>query len=304
MKKSQKEIEFTNQDCVIKDQKYLKFPLTRLQLNIGKLGAVEGKLKQVRVIPQYGKFVVEIVKEIEPVQQEFNPNHYMAIDIGLNNLATIVTNTGMKPVLFKGQHVKSINHHYNKRKAHLMSILRHGKNPKQGPFTSKQLETLHSTRHRKLKDIFHKISYHVVQMAMREKVNTIIIGQNKGWKQEINIGKRNNQAFCHIPHQMLIDMITYKAEQYGMVVKVNEGSYTFKASFLDQDEIPVYGDTDHPKKFSGKRIARGMYRSAKGLLINADINGAGNILRKVVPNAFADGIWGLFVSTPLALSVR
>lgn len=304
MKSSQKEIEFTNQDCVIKDQKYLKFPLTKLQLNIGKLGCVNGKLKQVRVIPQYGHFVIEIVQEIELEKRELNPNHYMGIDLGLNNLATIVTNTGMIPVLLKGQLVKSINQYYNKKKAYYMGILRHGKNPKEGPFTSKRLEKLHLIRYRKMKDIFHKVSYRIVKIALREKVGTIIIGQNRGWKQEIGIGKRNNQAFCHVPHQMLINMITYKAEQYGMNVQVNEESYTSQASFLDRDEIPTYGEDNEKKKFSGKRLARGLYRSLEGLLINADVNGGGNILRKAVPNAFADGIEALFVSTPLALSVH
>ena len=110
IKSGQKEVEFSNQDCVIKEQKYLKFPLTKLQLNIGKLGATQGKLKMVRVIPQYGRFVVEIVREVKSTPQELNPHHYMGIDLGLSNLATIVTNTGMQPVLFKGRHVKSIDY--------------------------------------------------------------------------------------------------------------------------------------------------------------------------------------------------
>lgn len=305
IKTNVKDVVFTNQDCVIKKQKYLKFPLTSLQLNIGKIGCNEGRLKQVRVIPQYGHFVVEMVQEMTfETQNDFNLDSFMAIDLGLNNLATIVTNTGMKPVLIKGQMIKSINQYYNKMKAYFMGILRHGKEANEGPFTSKRLERLHQTRFLKIKDLFHKTSYHIVQLALQEKVGTIIIGKNQGWKQEIEIGKQNNQAFCHVPHQLLINMITYKAEQYGMKVDVREESYTSQASFLDQDEIPTYGENNQEKEFSGKRISRGLYRSAKGRLINADVNGGGNILRKAVPNAFADGIEGLFVSTPLVLSIR
>ena len=280
---SQKEILFTNQDCVVKNDKYLKFPKTKLQLNIGKLG-FKGKLKQVRVIPKYGMFTVELVMEpkIEKLDNYvLQDENVMAIDIGIDNLATIVTNTGRRPVLFKGKHVKSINQYYNKKKAHFIGILRHGKQPNQGPFTSKRLERLHKTRHQKLKDIFHKVSRQIVSIAVEENIGTIVIGHNKDWKQEINIGKRNNQSFVSIPHTMLIEMITYKASEYGIETLVSEESYTSKASFVDNDEIPVYGEkVDIKPVFSGRRIKRGLYRTKSGVLVNADVNGAANILRK------------------------
>jgi len=280
---SQKEILFTNQDCVVKNDKYLKFPKTKLQLNIGKLG-LKGKLKQVRVIPKYGMFTVELVMEPDAKKLDnyvFKDGNVMAIDIGIDNLATIVTNTGRRPVLFKGKHVKSINQYYNKKKAHFIGILRQGKQSNQGPFTSKRLERLHKTRHQKLKDIFHKVSRQIVDIAVEEKIGTIIIGHNKDWKQEINIGKRNNQSFVSIPHSLLIEMITYKAIEYGIETLISEESYTSKASFIDNDEIPVYGKkTDKKPVFSGRRIKRGLYRTKSGVLINADVNGAANILRK------------------------
>jgi putative transposase len=148
-----------------------------------------------------------------------------------------------------------------------------------------------------------------VNLALQEQVDMIVIGQNKQWKQESNMGKRHNQHFCSIPHRLLIQMIEYKANEQGIQVVVVEESYTSKASFIDSDFLPTY-EKGKRYTFSGKRIRRGLYRSADHILLNADVNGAANIVRKVVPNAFANGIEGLdghlsiIVSTPLVLSVR
>jgi putative transposase len=277
----EKDVVFTNQDCVIKDDKFLKFPKTKERLNIGKLGFSEGKLKQVRVVPKYSEYVVELVMDVPTEQKECLDNgRYMSIDLGIDNLATIVTNTGRSPVLVKGKNVKSINQYYNKKKAYFLGILRQGKQTNEGPFTSERLERLHQKRHRKMKDIFHKASSEVMKIALEENINTIIIGQNKEWKQNSNIGKRNNQSFVSIPHSLFIKMITYKAEEYGIEVIVTEESYTSKASFVDGDDIPTYGESVGKKQFSGKRIRRGLYRSGRDCLINADVNGAANILKK------------------------
>jgi putative transposase len=277
----EKEIIFSNQDCVIKDGKYLKFPKTKDRLNIGKMGTLQGKLKQVRVIPKYHEYIVELVRDV-PFKQEMlvDNKRYMSIDLGIDNLATIVTNTGRRPLLVKGKNVKSINQYYNKMKAYYIGILRNGKQTNEGPFTSKRLEKLNQTRYFKIKDIFHKASYNIVKIALEEQTNTIIIGKNKEWKQEINIGKRNNQAFVSIPHSLLISMIEYKAARHGIKVIVTEESYTSKASFLDGDDIPTYGESSDKKQYSGKRIQRGLYRTSCGWLINADVNGSANILRK------------------------
>jgi putative transposase len=305
---NQKEILFTNQDCVMKDEKYLKFPKTKQRLNIGKLGCVKGKLKQVRVIPKYGQYVVELIFDCPFEPKKVENQRYMAIDLGIDNLATIVTNTGRKPTLVKGGKIKAINQYYNKMKAHYLGVLRQGKSSKAGPHTSTRLEKLHQHRHFKLKDLFHKVSHHIVQIAVKQSIGTIIIGQNQGWKETCNIGKRNNQSFCHIPHHLLISMIQYKAAQQGVHVQLTEESYTSKASFLDHDPLPSY-EEGTTQNFSGKRIHRGLYKSPQGL-INADVNGAANILRKVVPTASAYGIEGLDgtqsvnVSTPLVLSIR
>lgn len=303
IRSSQKEVILTNQECLIKEQKYLKLPLTKYRLNIGKLGCTPSSLKQVRIRPRYGQYVMELVFTCDFSSKEYPKERIMAIDLGIDNLAAIVTNTGMTPALVKGKVVKSINQYYNKQKAHYSSILQTGKTPQKGEATSKRLQRLHRKRFLKIKDFFHKASYYIVQIAVQEQAGVIVIGHNIQWKKETNMGRRNNQSFCHIPHSLLIQMITYKAERAGIQVIVREESYTSKASFLDGDEIPTFGEEEKPM-FSGKRISRGLYRSAKGLLINADVNGACNILRKEVPNAFANGIEGLFVSTPLVVRVR
>jgi putative transposase len=284
-----KEVSFSNQDCVVKEGKYLKFPKTKTCLNIGKLGCTENKLKQVRVNPKYGHYVVELIFEVpsEQITKE-SKNRLMSIDLGIDNLATIVTNTGRRPVLVKGKNIKSINQRYNQLKAHFIGILRHGKNPKEGQFTSKRLEKINHKRFNQIKDLFHKASYQIEKLALEEDIDTIIIGQNKDWKQNSEMGKRNNQSFTTIPHGLLIQMIKYKAERHGIRVLVTEESYTSKASFLDNDEIPVYGESDSKKSFSGKRIKRGLYRSKDGIMFNADVNGAANIMRKVFGNAFKE----------------
>ncbi|OXS52842.1 transposase [Cohnella sp. CIP 111063] len=304
----EKEMLFSNQDCVIQEGKYLKLPKTRVRLNIGKLGCTDGKLKQVRVVPKYGQYVVELVFERSIAVEARDKERFMAIDLGVDNLATLVTTTGSQPLLVKGKSIKAINQYYNKLKAHYTGILRQGKAPKEGPHTSKRLAQLHRNRQRRIKDLFHKASYQIVKQAIEQNIGTIVMGKNDGWKQAVSIGRRNNQSFCHIPHHMLIAMIRYKAAEQGIAVQLTEEAYTSKASFLDHDPVPAY-EEGRTRSFSGRRIGRGLYRSAKGL-INADVNGAANILRKVVPNARANGIAGLDgnqsvnVSTPQVLSIR
>lgn len=285
-KAKEKEAQFTNQDCVIKDGKFLKFPKTKERLNIGKLGFTEGKLNQVRVIPKYGHYVVELIFEIgETPEKKPSNERFLSLDLGIDNLATITTNTGRRPELVKGKRVKYVNQYYNKQRAHYLGILRNGKNSNQGPFSSKRLERLHQKRHLKIKDAFHKTSAYIVKTALEEDVDTIIIGLNKDWKQNSNIGKKNNQSFVNIPHSLLISMIEYKAEKHGIKVELTEEAYTSKASFLDEDKIPVY-QKGVKHKFSGRRVKRGLYKTADGFLVNADVNGSANIMKKFFEKTF------------------
>lgn len=218
IKSSMKEIVFTNQVCKLQD-KYIRFPKTSIKLNIGKLFGRIDNLKEVRVSPAYGKFKIEIVTEqSEPALKHVDNNRYMSMDLGIHNIATITTNTGTIPVLVKGNVIKSINQYYNKQKAHLLSILRHGKEPKEGPHTLKRLERLHEKRFLKIKDLFHKMSYHIVHFAVQHEIFMIVIGKNTSWKQGSDMGKKQNQSFCHIPHNLLIEMINYKAQRHGIMV--------------------------------------------------------------------------------------
>jgi len=242
----------------------------------------------VRIVPKLDHYVIEVVykKEIETANVDFNK--VAAIDLGLNNLATVTFNqAGLAPLLINGRPLKSINQFFNKQKAALQSII--------GVGTSKRVQKLCTKRNHKVDDFLDKASRFIINKLVSLGVGTLVIGKNDNWKQRIEIGSRNNQNFVQIPHSVFINKLAYKAELLGIKVLINEESYSSKASFLDLDNIPTY-QKGVKHTFSGKRIVRGLYRSASGQLINADVNGSYNIMRKVVPNAFADGIEGIVVS--------
>ncbi|CAM4350221.1 transposase [Paenibacillus alkaliterrae] len=169
-----KEVEFSNQDCVIKGRKFLKLPKTKLLLNIGKLGCSGGQLMQVRVVPRHGHYVVEMVFAYPIEKKEAAKENTLAVDLGVDNLATIVTTTGSKPMIVKGKIVKAFNQYYNKMKAHYTRILRQGNEPHKGAHTSRRLERLHLKRHRRIKDLFHKASHHIVKLAVEQHIGTIV----------------------------------------------------------------------------------------------------------------------------------
>jgi len=311
-KNGRKTAMFTSQICKIKDNKYLRFPKTKLQLNIGKLGLIDGKLKEVRVVPGYNYYTVEVVletleshevKEAREKKLDNQPKRIVGIDLGLDNLATMVNNTGLQPVIIKGKVLKSINHYYNKKRAYYYSILRQGKSQSEGRFTSRKLQSLDEKRNAKVKDYMHKASRVIVNYCADNDIDTIVIGKNDNWKQSINIGKTNNQKFVSIPHNKLIQMIEYKAHEVGIKVIITEESYTSKASFFDHDILPKYNKDNNAKyNFSGKRVKRGLYKTSAGLLVNADVNGALNIITKVIPDAFKVRDIG-FVTNPQVLSI-
>ncbi len=307
-KTGRKTCSLTNQIAVIKDKKYLKLPKTNIKLNVGKLGKIEGSLKETRIVPKGEYFIVELIFEIPENNEirDLNENKILGIDFGVDNLATIANNIGEPPIIIKGGAIKSINQYYNKQRANYYRILRLGKNPKEGTFTSKKLSKLDTIRFRKIKDLFHKISKTIVDTAYNNGYGTIIIGKNKDFKDNVAMRKADKQIFIGIPYSLLISMIKYKAEAKGIKVIETEESYTSKSSFFDNDILPTYGEeTEATYKFSGKRIKRGLYKTKDGYLINADVNGALNIIRKVVPNAFEElwyrgvGFVRTSVSTPL-----
>jgi len=166
------------------------------------------------------------------------------------------------------------------------------------------MEAVTNYRTRRINHYLHTASRRIIDLLVSEGIGTLVIGKNNGWKQDCNMGKRNNQQFVSIPHGRLIDMLTYKAELVGIIVKVTEEGYTSKASFLDGDKLPAYDPKREEKPtFSGKRIKRGLYRAEDGRLINADVNGSYNIIRKVAPKSFGDkGVAGAVVH-PIRLAV-
>ncbi len=168
---------------------------------------------------------------------------------------------------------------------------------------TRQMERITNKRNRQINHYLHTASRRIVDFLVQEGIGTVIIGKNPLWKQEVNNGRRNNQAFVLIPHTRFIEMISYKAALVGIQVEVQEESYTSQASFLDLDPIPDYKPHDEEKyTFSGRRVERGMYRASGKRCINADINGAYNILRKRRPDAFAKGVAG-YVVHPVRLAV-
>ena len=251
------------------------------------------EIKEVRLVPRCSEYVIEIVYEVAITNTHSAINSKVAaIDLGVNNLATVSSNAiGFKPLIINGKPIKSLNQFYNKKKAKLQQDLQ-----KQDPkrYVSNQINTLTAKRNHKIETYLHQASRTIINYLLQNQIGTLVIGNNKEWKQNINIGKTNNQNFVQLPHYKFMQQLAYKAELARIKVIVNEESYTSRASFLDLDDIPTY-KAGEKHNFSGKRIKRGMYKSAKGLLINADLNGSYNILRKVVPNAFTEGIEGLAV---------
>lgn len=263
-------------------------------------------IRQVRIIPRHGHYVVEVIYSKEPIQAHVDLSFCVAIDLGVTNVATITSNReGFIPRLVNGRTLKAMNQWYNKRMKELKLCL-----PKEDrERVTRQMEQITTKRNRQVNNYLHAASKSMIDFLVQEGVGTIIVGKNPLWKQEAGMGKRNNQNFVQIPHAKFIDMLTYKAALVGIQVEVQEESYTSKASFLDLDPIPTYKpDDDTEYTFSGKRIGRRsrLYRAKDGKIICADVNGSYNILRKCKPDAFAhvdaEGI-AAYVVQPLRLAI-
>ena len=225
--------------------------------------------QQIRLVPKSGFIQVEIIYNKEINDTNLDKTRAIGIDLGLNNLMAITSNIGNISNLVNGRPLKSINQYYNKRKAHLMSLLEKGKLK-----SSKQLRKLEMKRSCKIKDYLHKTSRRIVELMEQNNIGTCFIGYNKDWKQEVEMGKKNNQNFVSIPYSLLINMLRYKIEEKGgVLIELNE-SYTSKCSFLDNEEICKH------ETYKGKRIKRGLFLSGSNKTINADINGSLNILKR------------------------
>lgn len=239
------------------------------------------KINQVRIVPNNQVFCIEIVYSISIDDTLLSDNgRYMSIDLGLDNLATIVTNTGLNPVIVNGKGLKSNNQYYNKKNAYYQKVAKQMNNK----FYTNRLYRLTQKRNFKIEDSLHKISKFIVTSALSNDIHTIVIGNNKDWKRDVSLGKRVNQSFVNIPHQKLIEKIIYKSRNVGINVVLTEESYTSGTSFLD-------GESPNKEFYNKKRrVHRGLFVSNQGVSINADVNAAYQIMKKVFPNVFADGI--------------
>nr|DAN50261.1 MAG TPA: endonuclease [Caudoviricetes sp.] len=226
----------------------------------------ESNLVEVRVLPRNNHHIVEVVYEKEEKPLLENNGRYAAIDLGLNNLATVCSNVE-KPFIINGRPLKSINQRWNKHKANLQSRLANK--------SSKQLALITEKRNNRVKDYLHKSSRKIVNFLVSNKISTLVIGYNGEWKQNINIGRVNNQSFVTIPFLTFVQQLEYKCKLEGINVILTEESYTSKCSFLDNEPL---GKHDN---YKGKRISRGLFKTSTNKLINADLNGSLNILRKV-----------------------
>lgn len=230
-------------------------------------------INEIRILPKNGQFYAEFVYKVEDVQADVDLSRALGIDPGLNNWLTCVSTVGTS-LIVDGLHLKSLNQWYNKRVSTLKD------NQPQG-FWSKQLASITEKRNRQVRDGVNKAAKMVLNHCLENRIGTVVFGWNKGQRQEINLGSKTNQKFVQIPTGRLKNRIAQLCEQYGIRFVETEESYTSKASFLDFDQLPTFGAKPEGWKESGKRVKRGLYRSKDGLRINADCNGAANILRKV-----------------------
>lgn len=224
------------------------------------------QFKQLQIIPYGSCYKICIYYQIEIPEKETYNNNYLAIDLGVDNLATLTNNIGLEPIIVNGKILKSINQYYNKILGKARSYV--------GNITSNRMKRISFKRNNIIETHFHIISRWITNYCKSYNIENIVVGKNKDWKRNSTMNKKSNQKFIQLPHERLIQMLKYKGEEVGVRVIEVEESYTSKASFVDSDEM-LKG-----AKFSGKRITRGLYQSEKGTLINADVNGSYNILRK------------------------
>ena len=255
------------------------FKKTHQEVKIKLPPVLKGKnIKEIRIIPkQYSRyFEIQYIYEVEEVRRELNKENALGIDLGIDNLCTCVTNSGSSFII-DGRKLKSINQYYNKINAKLQSI----KDKQKIERTTLRQKRITRKRNNRINDYLSKAARMIINYCLNNDIGRIVLGYNEDFQRNSNIGSINNQNFVNIPYGKLRDKLIYLCKLYGIEFKLQEESYTSKASFFDGDEIPIY-DKENPQEyiFSGRRIKRGLYQTSTGKLINADCNGALNILRK------------------------
>jgi putative transposase len=248
-------------------------------------------VQQLRIVPKKGQYVLEVVYEVNvPENPNLDKTLVAGMDIGVNNLAALTANKiGFQPKLVNGRPLKAINQYYNKKKAVIQSNLARSDSKKSSQnaddkrgkrFLSHEIIRMGIQRERRIENYLHTASIRIIKLLVKEKIGVLVIGHNKDWKQEANMGDKGNQNFVSIPFNKFIAQLTYKAHLNGIEVIQTEESYTSKCSFLDEEELCRH------QKYIGRRVKRGLFLASTGQTINADLNGSYNVIRKVFPNAF------------------
>ena len=258
---------FTNQQIKLRDGKII-FPKPA---NLLPIKTKTSSIEQVRIVPASACFIVEVVYQKEVVQTETTEGAIASIDLGINNFVTFLDNQGYQPFIINGKGAKAYNQYYHKEKANMQSQL------KEGRYSSNNIQLLSQKRSMFMQNFLHQSSSIVIKALKERKISTLVIGLNEDWKQKTNIGKANNQNFVSLPHRKLIDQLVYKCEEVGIEVILTEKAYTSKIDHFIAEEMK------HHDKYAGRRIHRGLFRSSTGIYINADLNGALGIMRKVFP---------------------
>ena len=258
---------FTNQQIKLNNGEIFFPKLANLKPIKTKASSIE----QVRIVPASACFIVEVVYQKEVVQTETTEGAIASIDLGINNFVTFLDNQGYQPFIINGKGAKAYNQYYHKTKAKMQSQL------KEGRYSSNNIQLLSQKRSMFMQNFLHQSSSLVVKALKERKISTLVIGLNEDWKQDSNMGKQNNQNFVSLPHRKLIDQLIYKCEEVGIEVILTEEAYTSKIDHFIEEEMK------HHDKYAGRRIHRGLFRSSTRILINADLNGALGIMRKVFP---------------------
>ena len=251
--------------------------IKKIQIKIPQV-LEDKKIKEIQIIPKFNArfFEIQYTYEIQEENINLNTNNALAIDLGINNLCTCVTNTG-KSFIIDGRRLKSINQFFNKQNARLQSI----KDKQNIKRQTKQQYLISNKRKNRVDDYINKTCRYIINYCIANDIGTLVIGYNQSFQNKTNLGKRNNQIFTQLPFGRIREKLEYLCKRYNINYILQEESYTSKASFFDNDELPIY-NADNPQiyEFSGKRVKRGLYRTKNNYLFNADCNGALNILRK------------------------
>ena len=287
----------TNQDAVLYPSDNgvsLKLPGIKARTAFSNISG-DAVLKQVEIKPYYGRFLMVLVFEEPDLTVPEDMPYVCAVDFGVDNFAAIVCNDNSS-ALYKGGAVLAESQWFHKKKAEYTGII--SKGHVRTHADSERLRNLSFHHANFVKDQCHKISTLIISYCIEHRAGTIVLGTNRFWKQKSSIGRVNNQNFVSMPVSTLQKMITYKALKKGIKVIEQEESYTSRADATSGDYIPTYGVDDEKADFSGRRIKRGLYRCGSGLVINADCNGAANIMKKAIHGVWLKTVDFSFLANP------